>query len=254
VQFPAPAPATPYAALLSTFNGTDPNGQWSLYAVDDAPGDTGTIAGGWTLSITSDQTPPTAVSSVFLYQQPPQNFQFEFSKTIGASLGPNDLVVTNLNTDQIVDPSEFTIAYDTTTNVATFTYTGGAALPDANYSARLKASDVHDEENLALDGNGDGVGGDDLVFTFFNLTGDVNHDRVVNAVDFNALASNYGATRASWQQGDLTGDEHVDSMDFDVLATNFNRSLPEVLPATNAVPSLFAANPVQSSDLQSILT
>src|SRR5205823_12446409 len=168
---------------------------------------------------------------------------------IGASLGPGDLVVTNLDTDQIVDPSEFGIAYDTTTNVATVTYTGGDALPDANYSAVLRASGVHDETNIALDGNGDGVGGDDLVFSFFNLTGDVNHDRAVNALDFNALASNYGATKATWEQGDLTSDEHVDSKDFDLLATNFHRSLSVAAPATNLIASLFADHPLQQSDL-----
>lgn len=252
-QFPAPAPAGPYAALLSTFNGTDPNGQWSLYAVDDAPGDTGLIGGGWTLSITSDATPPTAMSSVFLYQHPPQSFQIGFTKSIGASLGPDDLVVTNLDTDEVMDPLEFGITYDATTNVATVTYNGGDALPDANYAATLKAGGLHDEANIPLDGNGDGVGGDDLVFYFFNLKGDVNRDTVVNALDFNALATDFGATKATWQQGDLTGDEHVDSRDFDVLASNFNQSLPVLQPAPHQSASLFADHPVQISELDQLL-
>ena len=58
--WPAPAPAPSGNVALSTFNGTDPNGTWSLYVVDDAGGDVGMIAGGWTLSITSgcSPTPP----------------------------------------------------------------------------------------------------------------------------------------------------------------------------------------------------
>lgn len=56
--FPAPAPAAPYAdpartgtaTFASTFNGTDPNGIWSLYVTDDQGGGTGTIAGGWSLN------------------------------------------------------------------------------------------------------------------------------------------------------------------------------------------------------------
>jgi subtilisin-like proprotein convertase family protein len=47
----APAPQAPYAAGLSAFNGTNPNGTWSLYVVDSATGESGTIAGGFTLTI-----------------------------------------------------------------------------------------------------------------------------------------------------------------------------------------------------------
>lgn len=49
--FPAPAPAPPYGATLSVFNGTNGNGTWSLYVFDDAGGDSGTIAEGWSLTI-----------------------------------------------------------------------------------------------------------------------------------------------------------------------------------------------------------
>jgi subtilisin-like proprotein convertase family protein len=62
VSFPSPAPAAPYGATLSVFNGTAPNGTWSLYVLDDSAGDKGTISGGWTLSITSSNSPPTIVT------------------------------------------------------------------------------------------------------------------------------------------------------------------------------------------------
>src|SRR6185436_15542730 len=51
--WPAPAPAGPYATNLSVFNGTDPNGVWSLYINDDSSGDGGTLAGGWRLTLTT---------------------------------------------------------------------------------------------------------------------------------------------------------------------------------------------------------
>jgi len=68
--FPAPAPAGPYpspgpggtATLASAFNSTNPNGTWSLYVVDDNGADGGSIAGGWSLTITTMNTttpPPT---------------------------------------------------------------------------------------------------------------------------------------------------------------------------------------------------
>lgn len=65
-SFPVPAPASPYlhpaptgvATLNGAFVGSNPNGYWSLYAVDDVPGGQAlTIAGGWCLNFIY---PPTA--------------------------------------------------------------------------------------------------------------------------------------------------------------------------------------------------
>lgn len=55
----AGAPAGPYgdaapagtATFASVFGGTDPNGVWRLFAVDDASADTGQIAAGWSLTV-----------------------------------------------------------------------------------------------------------------------------------------------------------------------------------------------------------
>ena len=52
--FPAPAPTPSSSSLLSFFNGTNPNGTWSLYVVDDTAADSGSISGGWGLTITDD--------------------------------------------------------------------------------------------------------------------------------------------------------------------------------------------------------
>ena len=49
--FPAPAPALDGSVALSTFDGTDPNGEWQLFVVDDASGDAGDLRA-WTLRIT----------------------------------------------------------------------------------------------------------------------------------------------------------------------------------------------------------
>jgi uncharacterized repeat protein (TIGR01451 family) len=48
---PAPAPAGASSAQLAAFNGTDPNGNWSLYVADDSNGDAGAINGGWELNL-----------------------------------------------------------------------------------------------------------------------------------------------------------------------------------------------------------
>ena len=41
------------ATLTTTFAGTDPNGAWSLYIMDDAGGDDGVITGGWSIAVTT---------------------------------------------------------------------------------------------------------------------------------------------------------------------------------------------------------
>lgn len=61
--FPAPAPAPSGATTLSTFNGPSANGQWSLWVVDDASGDSGSLAGGWCLTVTSKAATTTTLTS-----------------------------------------------------------------------------------------------------------------------------------------------------------------------------------------------
>jgi len=50
---PGPAPAGPYHARMSAFDGMNPNGNWQLYIQDDASGDTGFITPSWDLTITT---------------------------------------------------------------------------------------------------------------------------------------------------------------------------------------------------------
>jgi subtilisin-like proprotein convertase family protein len=55
--FPAPAPISSDAATgLSAFDGTSPNGVWSLYVVDDTFMDSGSLKDGWSLSIDTSVT------------------------------------------------------------------------------------------------------------------------------------------------------------------------------------------------------
>ncbi|MDW4571735.1 Ig-like domain repeat protein [Microbacterium sp. M3] len=61
--FPAPAPSPSGATALSTFDGASANGVWSLWVVDDASGDAGSISGGWCLTITTLSATTTALAS-----------------------------------------------------------------------------------------------------------------------------------------------------------------------------------------------
>jgi len=60
-NFPAPGPGTTYsnpatagaATLASVFTGQSPNGTWNLYVVDDSSGDSGSVSGGWSVTISA---------------------------------------------------------------------------------------------------------------------------------------------------------------------------------------------------------
>lgn len=57
-RIPSPLPSN---SALSIFNGTDPNGTWTLFVIDqddDAANYSGSIAGGWQLDITSVNVAP----------------------------------------------------------------------------------------------------------------------------------------------------------------------------------------------------
>jgi subtilisin-like proprotein convertase family protein len=59
-NFPPPAPgAIAPSRTLGLLNGSDPNGAWKLFAVDDNGSNTGSISGGWSLSI---ETTPDMVT------------------------------------------------------------------------------------------------------------------------------------------------------------------------------------------------
>jgi subtilisin-like proprotein convertase family protein len=77
--FPVPAPQGTYntpatagtATFGSAFNGTNPNGTWSLYVVDDGGGDTGSMSGGWTINITTSSTTCSTGAPFFTNGPPP---------------------------------------------------------------------------------------------------------------------------------------------------------------------------------------
>ncbi len=58
------APPGPYQSELFQFDGSNPNGFWYLYVLDDAAGDVGSIAGGWCLDITA-MTPVQSANTAF---------------------------------------------------------------------------------------------------------------------------------------------------------------------------------------------
>ncbi len=100
--FAPPAPSGAAGGPLSLFNGSDPNGVWSLYVVDDATGDAGGIAGGWSLTIeTLSTVNPVADLAISLSDAPDPLYVgggLDYTIVV-TNLGPSDATgvsVTNL--------------------------------------------------------------------------------------------------------------------------------------------------------------
>jgi len=97
----------------------------------------------------------------------------------------------------------------------------------------------------------DGISTDGTTIVLrYTLAGDANLDGVVNALDFNSLAGNFGATStaAIWPAGDFNYDALVNGSDFTLLAKNFNQGVPplgspggSVVPEPAALGALFAS-------------
>jgi hypothetical protein len=70
-MFPVPAPVPPYATNLSGFSGSNPNGTWSLFVIDDSAINAGAISNGWSLSVVTASPIPSL--------PPPSTFHFSFT-------------------------------------------------------------------------------------------------------------------------------------------------------------------------------
>jgi len=110
------------------------------------------------------------------------------------------------------------------TDTATWNLSG-VALDDGYYTAILSAAQVTDASGNHLDGDHDGVGGDDYRFTFFVLKCDANGDARVDSADLAIWHRNYdplGLNDNTPGTGDWDIDGRVGSSDLGLWQQRYN--------------------------------
>ena len=217
-----------YDSLDRLVKVTHPNGESVFYTYD--------AVGNRTSKVVSTQAAPTMVASILENGQTQRSsiktISVEFSEDVtitsdalsitGQSHGPVDLI------GAVFD-------YDSLTYTATWTLP--QSLPDDQYTATLDASKITNSAAKNLDGNGDGIGGDNATFTFYRLFGDTTGNAEVNGEDLDVFVdkwlSNPDATGL-----DADGDDFVNFIDFAAFAKNWAASFSP--PSSSLYPTVVA--------------
>jgi hypothetical protein len=119
-NYPAPGPGTTYAnpgpisggtaTFASTFNGAAPNGTWNLFVFDFVGGDAGSIAGGWTINITTTTSPvPSGLVISEFRVRGPSGANDEFIEIYNDSGADHSVVATGTGTGYGIAASDGTL-------------------------------------------------------------------------------------------------------------------------------------------------
>jgi hypothetical protein len=190
--------------------------------------------GDYQLTMSITRPAPLVRTCQFIFDPPPsmpQSLSIQFSQDVSGSLGPEDVTLTNVSTNEVVPSNVLSMNYQADgVNVLTITTPTlpFGALPDGDYELKLTASGIMNSSGVPMVS--------DLTYSFFFIMGDANHDRAVDLTDFTILATNFNATGATFSQGNFNYDDQVDLTDFTLLASQFNKSLGDP-PASVAAPS-----------------
>src|SRR5437773_9186916 len=168
--------------------------------------------------------PPSVVSAAYDYSRSPNKIAFTFNEDIFTTMSAfSTLQIRNRANDAPVNVTGYSI--DHNAYVLTLTFSG--PIPDGNYRGTLNPDAVTNALGTPMTAA--------YLLDFFFMNGDANHDRTVDTVDFNILASNFGNTGKIFSEGNFNYDSVVDTIDFNILAARFATTLaPPQGPAASA--------------------
>jgi hypothetical protein len=182
-------------------------------------------------------TPAPTATAKFEYKTK-QQLKVSFSQN-ASTIANTDFIVTNQTTGQAVGASDFTYAYDTTTNSGTLTFT--RVLGNGVYNVAFAASSS--ASFAATSGSTTDSSG------FFVLDGDANHDGTVNSADFTALAQGFARQNQDFSTGDFNYDGVVNALDLNHISSGFGTMLSGVAAASSPGEAQPAAASASTSSL-----
>jgi len=163
-------------------------------------------------------TPPRLTFAQYTYFTVQKVITLHFDQDVSSGLLPSAVKLHNLHTGADVTP--LNVSFDPSTDSARFVLPD--SLPDGYYQVTVSAAGIMNSAGQHLDGNGDGVGGDDLVYNLYSLTGDVNGDHTVDFNDLVLLAQGYGTSQGGL---DINQDGIVDFKDLLILAQQYGKQV-----------------------------
>lgn len=200
-----------YDSLDRLIKVTHPNGESVHYFYD--------AVGNRTSKVVSTQAAPTMIASILENGQTQRStiktISAEFSE--GVTITADALSITG-QSHGFIDLAGAVFDYDSLTYKATWTIP--QSLPDDQYTATLDASKITDSAAKNLDGNGDGIGGDNTTFEFHRLFGDTTGNAVVDTSDLAILTSRWLDTPAGTGL-DTDDNNFISFSDFAAFAQNW---------------------------------
>lgn len=150
-----------------------------------------------------------------------------FDQSVEARLVPSSITLTNLNTQAEIATA---VAYDAGTDVATLTFPNetGGVLPNGNYRLIVSGLEVANEFGELLDGDGDGIGGDDYEISTFRYFADFDGDRDVDFQDTGRFRAAYPSVAgdANYRfDADNDADGDIDAVDLEAFRNTYLTTL-----------------------------
>jgi len=176
------------------------------------------IGGEGILTASSSVSPPTIVSfeqnGLVGASNTLSTLAFAFDEEVVVS-GEN-LALAAVDADYAnVDLTGVTFDYDPSSYTATWHFDAIDVLDAGLYEVTLDAGSITDMLGNSLDGDGDGVGGDDYSHSIVIAgPGDANGDGRVDAVDFGIWNNHRFSVTGQWSQADFNGDGVTDLRDY----------------------------------------